>query len=65
MLYAKVLNNRQQLVAEETVSDSQCGFRATRGCVDMIFCVSQLVEKTTEHNAKVIFCYIVLLIYSM
>ena len=38
-LFARVLNDRLQLVMEETVSDSQCGFRAGRGCVDMIFCI--------------------------
>ena len=56
-LFARVLNKRLQLVVEETVSDSQCGFRAGRGCVDMIFCVRQLVEKAIEHNTKV-FCYL-------
>ena len=40
-LFASVLNNTLQLVVEETVSDSQCGFRAGRDCVDMIFCVHQ------------------------
>ena len=44
-VFARVLNDRLQLVVEEAVSDSQCGFRAGRGCVDMIFCVFQLVEK--------------------
>ena len=33
-----------------TVSDSQCGFRADRSCVEMIFCARQLVEKAIEHN---------------
>ena len=43
-------------MVEETVSDSQCEFRAGRGCVEMIFCAHQLVEKATEHNTKVCFC---------
>ena len=51
-LFARVLNNRLQLVVEEMISDSQCGFRAGRGCVDMIFCVRQLVEKAVEHNTN-------------
>ena len=42
-LFARVLNDRLQLVVEETVSDSQCQLRAGRSCVDMIFCVRQLV----------------------
>ena len=57
-LFARVLNNRLQLVVEETVSDSQCGFRAGRGCVDMIFCVRQLVEKAIEHNTKVFLLFV-------
>ena len=47
-LFARVLNDRLQLVVEEAVSDSKCGFRAGRGCVDMIFCVRPLVEKAIE-----------------
>ena len=57
-LFARVLNNRLQLVVEETVSDSQCGFRAGRGCVDMIFCVRQLVEKAIEHNNKLFLLFV-------
>ena len=34
-LFARVLNDRLQLVVEEVVSDTQCGFRTGRGCVDM------------------------------
>ena len=39
-VFGRVLNDRLQLVVEETVSDSPCGLRAGRGCVDMIFSVS-------------------------
>ena len=49
-LYARGFNDRLQLVVKETVSDYQCGFRTGRGCVDMIFCVCQFVEKAIEHN---------------
>ena len=41
-LFARVINDRLQTVAEDSVADSQCGFRAGRGCVDMVFCVHQL-----------------------
>ena len=57
-LFVRVLNNRLQLVVEETVSDSQCWFRAGRGCVDMIFCVCQLVEKAIEHNTKLFLLFV-------
>ena len=52
-LFARVINDRLQLVVEEVVSDSQCGFRPGRGYVDLIFCVCQLVERAIEHNTKV------------
>jgi len=55
-LFARVLNDRLYLVMEETVSDSQCGFRTARGSIDMIFSVCQLVEKTIDHNLNCI-CY--------
>jgi len=45
-LFARVINDQLQAVVEDSVADSQCGFRAGRGCVDLVFCVRQLVEKT-------------------
>ena len=57
-LFVRVLNDRLQLVVEETVSDSPCGLRAGRGCVDMIFCVRQLVEKAIEHNTKLFLLFV-------
>ena len=57
-LFARVLNDRLQPVVEEVVSDTQCGFRTGRGCVDMIFCVRQLVEKTIEHNSKIFLLFV-------
>ena len=57
-LFARVLNDWLQLVVKETVSDSHRGFRTGRGCVDMIFRVRQLVEKASEHNAKVFLLFV-------
>ena len=31
-------------MAEKVLPDSQCGFRARRGCIDTIFCAKQLVS---------------------
>ena len=42
-VFAKVIQVRLQKVVEEVISDSQYGFRAARGCTDMIFCVRQLM----------------------
>jgi len=52
-LFARVINDQLQAVVEDSVADSQCGFRAGRGCVDLVFCVCQLVENTTEHRSKI------------
>ena len=42
----------QQDLQAEVVADSQCNFRCNYGCIDMIFCASQLIEKTTEQDTK-------------
>ena len=57
-LFAKVINDRQQLVVEEVVFDSQCGFWAGRGCVDLIFCACNLAEKVIEYNIKVFLLFV-------
>ena len=57
-LFARVINDRLQLVVEEVISGTQCGFRTGRGCVDMIFCVHQLVEKAIEHNTEVFLLFV-------
>ena len=35
-----------------SLSDEQCGFRDGRGCVDQIFCLKNLIEKSLEQNRK-------------
>ncbi len=54
----KVLQKRLQKMAEEVLPDSQCGFRSGRGCIDMVYCVRQLVEKAREHNTQVFMLFI-------
>ena len=49
---ARILQDRLQVLAEEVLPESQCGFRKGRGCMDMVFAVRQLVEKSWEHRAK-------------
>ena len=41
----RIIQDRLKLVAEDVLPDTQCGFRAGRGCTDMIFVARQLVEK--------------------
>ena len=45
-------------MVEDSIADSQCGFRAGRGCVDLVFCVCQLVEKTIEHRSKIFLLFV-------
>jgi len=51
-LFRKVLWRRLQELAEELLSDLQCGFHSGRGCVDLIFSAWKLLEKTIEHQSK-------------
>ena len=57
-VFAKIIQRRLQVLVEDVVTDSQCGFRSSRGCADMIFCARQLVEKAIEHNTKVFLFFI-------
>ena len=49
-VFARILQQRLQAVAEGELAESQCGFRKGRGCTDMVFCARQLVEKAIEHE---------------
>ena len=57
-LFAKTIQSRLQDVVEEVLPDSQCGFRRGRGCVDMIFCARQMIEKAVEHSTKIFMLFI-------
>ena len=39
-------------MAEKVLPDTQCDFRAGRGCIDMILCARQLMEKAIEHCTR-------------
>jgi len=45
-LFGRILQDRLQLITEKV----RCGFHKGRGCVDMIFIVKQLFEKSREHD---------------
>ena len=55
---ARVLQGRLQLLAEDLLPESQCGFRKERSCTDMIFLIRQLLEKSWEHRAKVFVTFV-------
>ena len=52
-----VINRRTAHILDDVVSESQCGFRANRGIVDMVFSIRQLQEKCREQqqNLYIIF----------
>ena len=49
---------RLQKLAEDVLPESQCDFREGRSCMDMIFIVRQLIEKSWEHGSKAFFTFI-------
>ena len=49
-IFARILLTRLQVIAERVLPESQCGFRASRGTIDMIFCARQLQEKSREQQ---------------
>ncbi len=58
-MFSRVIMNRLTAVlAERILPESQCGFRAGRGTVDMIFSVRQLQEKCREQNVPLYHCFI-------
>ena len=57
-LFAKVIQARLQSVVEDALTDSQCGFRSGRGCIDMVFCARKLMEKAREHRSDLFMLFV-------
>ncbi len=55
---ARVIQGRLQKLAEDELPESQCGFRKGRGCVDMVFAVRQLLEKSWEHRERLFITFV-------
>ena len=53
-LFAPVVLLRLQQLAERVYLESQCGFRAERSTVDMIFSLRQLEERCREQKKRLI-----------
>ena len=50
MLAGVFMNRLIPTLAQESTSESQCGFRSNRGTTDMIFVLRQIQEKYREQN---------------
>ena len=58
-VFARILLNKLlQHITPNILPESQCGFRANRGTVDMIFSARQLQEKCLEQNLNLYHCFI-------
>ena len=47
-VFARILKEGLQVIAEQMLPESQSGFRKGRECCDMIFVARQLLEKTRK-----------------
>ena len=56
--YARVVLNRLQKLAERVYPESQCGFRASRSTIDMVFSVRQLQEKCRKQRRPLYLAFI-------
>ena len=57
-LFGRILKNRLEELSEAVLPDSQCGFRSCRCCVDMVFVIRQLIEKTIEHDSSLYILFV-------
>ena len=57
-LFARIVLNRLQRLAERVYPESQCGFRANRSTVDMIFSLRRLQEKCREQGQPLYMMFI-------
>ncbi len=56
--FARVILNRLQLLADRVYPESQCGFRAQRSTIDMLFSLRQLQEKCREQRRPLFLAFI-------
>ena len=56
--FARVVLNRLQKLAERIYPESQCGFRAKRSTIDMVFSIRQLQEKCREQRRPLYLAFI-------
>ena len=57
-VFARVTLKRLQVLAERVYPESQCGFRAKRSTIDMVFSLRQLQEKCREQRQPLFIAFI-------
>ncbi len=57
-VFARVVLNRLQVLAEHVYPEAQCGFRFQRSTIDMIFSLRQLQEKCREQRQPLYIAFI-------
>lgn len=57
-VFARVVLERLQVLGERVYPESQCGFRAKRSTIDMIFSLRQLQEMSREQNKPLFLAFI-------
>ena len=57
-ILAKIILGRIKQISEEVLPESQCGFRANRSTIDMIFTLRQLQERSIEQQRPLYIVYV-------
>ncbi|MCG8431359.1 MAG: reverse transcriptase family protein, partial [Candidatus Omnitrophica bacterium] len=57
-IFARVILKRLQTLAEQVYPEAQCGFRANRSTIDMIFSLRQVQEKCREQQQPLYMAFI-------
>ena len=57
-VFCIILMCRYLLIIEESMNDSQFGFRPGRGTIDVIFIVRQIIEKAREYQVRLYIYFI-------
>ena len=57
-IMAKVVQARLSKLAEDVLTESQCGFRQERSTIDMIFSIRQIQEKAIEQEQELYMVFV-------
>ena len=57
-LFARVILPRIQILANQILPETQCGFRSGRSTTDMVFSLRQIQEKCREQNIPLHICFV-------